>query len=86
LQDPGSRVNELKALPLSYTVLGGFNFVPRTSHIGRLTNPNLAIGETPGEDYIFSAEGHGGSHGEDESHDEGAEESPDANADEPHGE
>ncbi len=40
LNDPKSAVNQRKASPLNYQLLGELNTLPRTTYMGRLRNPN----------------------------------------------
>jgi MoCo/4Fe-4S cofactor protein with predicted Tat translocation signal len=46
LNDPVSRVNAAKASPLNYALLGELNTRPRTTYLGKLTNPNPDIAES----------------------------------------
>ncbi len=72
LNDPNSRVSILKRTNLlNYGVLEEFNFFPRTTHVGRLSNPNPLIGQKPGADYPRNGEPYGSEH-EGESHGEEA--------------
>jgi MoCo/4Fe-4S cofactor protein with predicted Tat translocation signal len=43
LNDPGSRVTQLKAHPLTYGLLEELNTRPRTTYLARLRNPNPAL-------------------------------------------
>jgi len=43
LNDPKSRVNAEKASPLNYGMLTELNTRPRTSYLGRMSNPNPAL-------------------------------------------
>jgi Fe-S-cluster-containing dehydrogenase component len=45
LNDPESRVRQLKASPLNYALLAELNTRPRTTYLAKLTNPNPEIGE-----------------------------------------
>jgi MoCo/4Fe-4S cofactor protein with predicted Tat translocation signal len=47
INDPKSRVAQLKAAPLNYALLTELNTRPRTSYLAKLRNPNPAL-ETPG--------------------------------------
>ncbi len=50
VNDPASRVARLKASPLSYGLLTDLNTRPRTSYLGRLTNPSAVLPPSgPGE-------------------------------------
>jgi Fe-S-cluster-containing dehydrogenase component len=40
INDPESRVSKLKASHLNYRLLDDLNTRPRTSYLGRVTNPN----------------------------------------------
>jgi molybdopterin-containing oxidoreductase family iron-sulfur binding subunit len=80
LNDHESRVYKLKQNLLNYGVLEQFNFFPRTTYLGRITNPNPAIGQRegadyPGHGYPYGQDAHGGEsdHGEGEMHTEGGE-------------
>jgi molybdopterin-containing oxidoreductase family iron-sulfur binding subunit len=69
LNDPESQVVKLKHEPLSYGVLEQFNFMPRTSHMARLNNPNPAVPPRPIFEYPMGG-GHGGGHEGEEMHGE----------------
>jgi molybdopterin-containing oxidoreductase family iron-sulfur binding subunit len=69
LNDPESKVNKLKQSLINYGVLEELNFFPRTTYLGRLSNPNPTIGAVEGVNYPMSGEPYGTSHGE-ESHGE----------------
>jgi molybdopterin-containing oxidoreductase family iron-sulfur binding subunit len=43
LNDPASRVREVKTSPLNYALLGELNTRPRTTYLARLTNPNSEL-------------------------------------------
>ena len=43
VNDPNSRVATLKAAARNYALLGELNTRPRTTYLGKLTNPNPAI-------------------------------------------
>lgn len=45
LNDPESRVRQLKASPLNYALLAELNTRPRTTYLAKLTNPNPEIEE-----------------------------------------
>jgi molybdopterin-containing oxidoreductase family iron-sulfur binding subunit len=73
LNDPESRVSALKKNLLNYGVLEELNFFPRTTYLGRVTNPNPIIGamggmEYPGTGYPYGEEHDGGHGDESESH------------------
>jgi molybdopterin-containing oxidoreductase family iron-sulfur binding subunit len=55
INDPQSRVSKLKASHLNYKLLEDLNTRPRTSYLGRVTNPNLNMPNTE-----TSAHGHSG--------------------------
>ncbi|NJP04168.1 MAG: TAT-variant-translocated molybdopterin oxidoreductase [Chloroflexaceae bacterium] len=77
-RNPESRVAQLKAEPHNYALLGELLFVPRTSYLGRITNPNVAIsGEEMFEDHGGHGdepEGSGEDHGGSDDHGGGEEE------------
>jgi molybdopterin-containing oxidoreductase family iron-sulfur binding subunit len=53
INDPESRVSQLKRSPLNYGLLAELNTRPRTSYLAIVRNPNTAIEPataTPGED------------------------------------
>ncbi len=52
--DPNSRVAKLKKEPRNYEVLADLNTRPRTSYLGAIRNPNVALGG--------GSNSHGGSH------------------------
>jgi molybdopterin-containing oxidoreductase family iron-sulfur binding subunit len=72
LNDPESKVNKLKQSLINYGVLEELNFFPRTTYLGRLSNPNPEIGAVAGVNYPMGGEPYGTPHG-DESHGEDAE-------------
>jgi molybdopterin-containing oxidoreductase family iron-sulfur binding subunit len=43
INDPASRVSQLKADKLNYALLGELNTRPRTTYLGALRNPNPEI-------------------------------------------
>ena len=43
LNDKGSAVRQLRDDPLNYALLGHLNTRPRTTYLGRLSNPNPAL-------------------------------------------
>ncbi|ADJ28060.1 TAT-variant-translocated molybdopterin oxidoreductase [Nitrosococcus watsonii] len=45
LNDPKSRVGQVKASPLNYALLGELNTHPRTTYLAKLTNPNPKLKE-----------------------------------------
>jgi molybdopterin-containing oxidoreductase family iron-sulfur binding subunit len=49
LNDPNSRVSQAKKDPRNYGVLAYLGTVPRTSYLGRVRNPNMAM---PGAEHI----------------------------------
>ena len=60
ISDEDSRVSHLRKEALSFRLLAELNTQPRTSHLGRVRNPNLDL-----EPYVPAATGHhGGGHGE----------------------
>lgn len=63
INDPNSRVAQLKAEPRNYQMLKYLNVSPRTTYLARIKNPNMAM---PGADKVGWANGHGqhGDHGE----------------------
>jgi molybdopterin-containing oxidoreductase family iron-sulfur binding subunit len=76
LNDPDSQVNKMKESLINYGVLEELNFFPRTTYLGRLSNPNPMIGASEGVNYPMGGEPFGTSHGEESHGDEpGAEES-----------
>jgi molybdopterin-containing oxidoreductase family iron-sulfur binding subunit len=48
LNDPSSRVTQLKALPLNYGLLAELNTRPRTTYLAHLRNPNPQLRDEPG--------------------------------------
>jgi molybdopterin-containing oxidoreductase family iron-sulfur binding subunit len=48
LNDPRSRVNQAKAEPRNYELLGGLNVRPRTTYLAELKNPNERLPEKRG--------------------------------------
>ncbi len=56
INDPKSRVAQLKKEPRNYTMLKYLNVSPRTSYLARIKNPNMAM---PGADQVGWANGHG---------------------------
>jgi Fe-S-cluster-containing dehydrogenase component len=47
LNDPGSRVSQLKKSPLNYPLLGELNTRPRTTYLAIVRNPNTELEPTP---------------------------------------
>ncbi|MGO9331455.1 MAG: 4Fe-4S dicluster domain-containing protein [Steroidobacteraceae bacterium] len=47
LNDPGSRVRQVKASPLDYALLSELNTRPRTTYLAKLSNPNPELIGTP---------------------------------------
>ncbi len=48
VHDPATRVSQLKAAPLNFSMLGQLNTRPRTTYLARLRNPNPAWPQEPG--------------------------------------
>jgi Fe-S-cluster-containing dehydrogenase component len=46
LNDPGSQVNQAKASPLDYALLGELNTRPRTTYLAKVSNPNPELLDT----------------------------------------
>jgi molybdopterin-containing oxidoreductase family iron-sulfur binding subunit len=69
LNDESSQVYAQKQLLLNYGVLEELNFFPRTTYLGRISNPNPAIGPREGMDYP----NHGVPYGTDHGHGDGTE-------------
>lgn len=64
--DPNSRVSQLKAQYQNYAMLGELGVTPRTTYLGRFTNPH------PNLKTVFDEiGGHGGGHGDDGQGDDG---------------
>jgi len=63
INDPKSRVAQLKKEPRNYEMLKYLNVSPRTTYLARIKNPNMAM---PGADKVGWANGHPhhGGHGE----------------------
>ena len=47
LNDPESRVRQVKASPLDYALLSELNTRPRTTYLAKLSNPNPELIGTP---------------------------------------
>ena len=47
INDPNSRVSQLKRSPLNYALLAELNTKPRTTYLAVVTNPNTALETTP---------------------------------------
>jgi molybdopterin-containing oxidoreductase family iron-sulfur binding subunit len=47
INDPNSRVSQLKKSPLNYPLLGELNTRPRTTYLAVVRNPNTALEPTP---------------------------------------
>ena len=58
INDPSSKVAKLKAHPRNYGILRDINTKPRTSYLGRVRNPNMAIEKLRGR--AAAAAGHHG--------------------------
>ncbi len=68
LNNEDSQVYELKQNLLNYGVLEELNFFPRTTYLGRIANPNPAIGMREGTEYPGHGVPFGSPHGEEDSH------------------
>ena len=47
INDPNSRVSQLKRSPLNYPLLGELNTRPRTTYLAIVRNPNTQLEPTP---------------------------------------
>jgi molybdopterin-containing oxidoreductase family iron-sulfur binding subunit len=73
LNDESSQVYAQKQLLLNYGVLEELNFFPRTTYLGRISNPNPAIGPQRGMDYPNHGVPYGTDHGHGDGHGGGTE-------------
>jgi molybdopterin-containing oxidoreductase family iron-sulfur binding subunit len=65
INDPRSRVAQLKKEPRNYEMLKYLNVSPRTTYLARIKNPNMAM---PGADKVGWANGHPHHGGHDAGH------------------
>jgi molybdopterin-containing oxidoreductase family iron-sulfur binding subunit len=50
LNDPRSKVNQVKASPLNYALLGELNTRPRTTYLAKMSNPNPELLDSAADD------------------------------------